>query len=49
MHGLAKFRANVYLFVNPQRGSFVYSSVDDRSWPPNDEKTVSKTMPEEAP
>ncbi|CAG8133711.1 unnamed protein product [Penicillium nalgiovense] len=34
---LAKFcDADVYLFVNHQRGSFVYNSVHDRSWPPND-------------
>ncbi|KAJ5946398.1 hypothetical protein N7454_003237 [Penicillium verhagenii] len=28
--------ANVYLFVNHERGSFVYNSVNDGSWPPSD-------------
>ncbi|CAG7947056.1 unnamed protein product [Penicillium salamii] len=46
-HELAKLcGANVYLVINYQRGSFVYNSVDDRSWPPNNKKLVSKTMPE---
>ncbi|KAJ5302306.1 hypothetical protein N7508_007169 [Penicillium antarcticum] len=37
-HELAKFcDANVYLFVNHQRKTFVYNSVEDGSWPPNDE------------
>ncbi|OQE65362.1 hypothetical protein PENNAL_c0212G04981 [Penicillium nalgiovense] len=42
---LAKFcDADVYLFVNHQRGSFVYNSVDDRSWPPND-KNLEQQYP----
>ena len=41
-HELAKFcDANVYLVVSHPRGSFVYNSVEDKSWPPNDEKLVS--------
>ncbi|KAJ5862968.1 hypothetical protein N7455_007036 [Penicillium solitum] len=38
-HELAKFcDANVYLVIIHPRESFVYNSVDDRSWPPSDEK-----------
>jgi hypothetical protein len=33
--------ANVYLFIDHQRGSFVYNSVNDGSWPPPDEVLVS--------
>lgn len=48
-HELAKFcDADVYLVFNHQRGSFVYNSVEDRSWPPNDKQLVSNTMPKEA-
>lgn len=45
-HELAKFcDADVYLIINHKRGSFVYSSVDDKLWPPSDEKLVSKSIP----
>ncbi|KAJ5921084.1 hypothetical protein N7466_009410 [Penicillium verhagenii] len=33
--------ANVYVFINHDRGSFVYNSVGDGSWPPPDGALVS--------
>jgi hypothetical protein len=45
-HELAKLcDADVYLVIKHQRGSFVYNSVGDKSWPPNDDKLVSQTVP----
>ncbi|CAP80028.1 Pc12g04010 [Penicillium rubens Wisconsin 54-1255] len=38
---LTKFyNTDIYVVVNHQRGSFVYNSVEDRSWPPNDKKLL---------
>ena len=36
--------ASVYVFIVHDRGSFVYNSVKDGSWPPPDEVLVSLPM-----
>ncbi|KAJ5120837.1 uncharacterized protein N7515_010225 [Penicillium bovifimosum] len=42
-HELAKLcYADVYLVINHPRGSFVYDSVSDKVWPPNDDKLEPK-------
>ncbi|KAJ5467316.1 hypothetical protein N7475_005068, partial [Penicillium sp. IBT 31633x] len=41
---LTKFYdTDIYLFVNYQRGSFIYNLVNNRSWPPKD-KDLRKAL-----
>ncbi|KAJ5821842.1 uncharacterized protein N7525_011126 [Penicillium rubens] len=42
-HKLTKFcDTDIYLVFNHQRGSFIYNSVEDRSWPPNDKQLMKR-------